>query len=155
MPRRRLDNRHGSSAWEESGKRLLQLERVQAVRIHAGYRHRGSDAGECLSRTTTSSAYVVVVHCFTEDDVGVRIESPGELVSVVLQIGFDGELTTLEWILRPLTTSAEAALKLEAGPVAHLPDPPGYTKPVDRTSPGAVIVTPSEGRIGSDCTNLE
>ena len=56
-------------------------------------------------------AHVVVVHGLAQDDVGVRVEAPGQLVAVVLQVGLDGVAPALERVLRALGAAAEPAAR--------------------------------------------
>ena len=104
---------------------------------------------------TTTTPHVVVVHGLAEENVGVRVEALGQLLSVMLEIGLNGISAALQGILLVLRCSPEAILELCAGPVRVLADPPCERQAIHWASIGPVVVATPECRVGTNSPDLQ
>ena len=104
---------------------------------------------------TAATPDIVVIHGLAEENVGVRVEPLGQLLSVVLEIRLNGVAAALQGILFVLRCSPEAILELCAGPVRVLTDPPRQRQAVDRASIGPVVVATPECRVGTNGPDLQ
>jgi len=68
-------------------------EGKQPVGINSEDERAGGDASDHVGERAAVASDVVRVHCFHQRDVGVRVESPRELVAVKVEVGLDREST--------------------------------------------------------------
>lgn len=89
MTARRMDRAQLAvgHAMRQSGR---LLDRVEPVRVDPDSDHTGRHPCQRGSHSATTSADIVGVHRLREDEVGVGVEPPTELLAVVVQVALDG-----------------------------------------------------------------
>src|ERR1019366_8450891 len=96
------------------------------------------------------------LHRLGQRDVAAGVESPGELVGMVVKIGLDGVPAPVPWVLAVLVVTAEACGKLRLAAVGDVSDPPGHAKAAVGAvaGPGVVVVAASPAAVGPDGVQL-
>ena len=133
----------------------LLFQRVEAVAGDAGDRDACTNSAERFGDAASSSTDVVVVHGFTECDVGVRVESSNELLALILKVRFDGVATAAERFLVLLGLAREPNIEFVLGPVTKLAEPSRERKANPRVTSAEVIVAARERGVGFDGADLE
>jgi hypothetical protein len=153
---RRRDDAHAPRPGDAGREVLLLGERVEAVAVDS------RDEGACPypaqrgGRSAAAAADVVTVHRLGQRDVAAGVESPGELVGMVVKIGLDGVPAPVPWVLAVLVVTAEACGKLRLAAVGDVSDPPGHAKAAVGAvaGPGVVVVAASPAAVGPDGVQL-
>ena len=136
---------------------VREARRVEAVGVDRHDGAVGADAAQGNRHAAPVPTHVVGVHRLGQDEIGVRVETSRQLAGVVVEVGLDGEATSVtraQRVLAELGGATEALVELGLRAVGDVGDTTRETQARVRAAVARVVVAAREVGIVPDGQQL-